>query len=102
ENQNTPLGEIYQGDATFLVRSQGQFQSLEDIRNIVVMTRENVPVYMRDIAEVKDTTEQRRSFMLINGKPGVQIQVQKQSGKNTVSVAGAVRREVERVNREVP
>jgi hydrophobic/amphiphilic exporter-1 (mainly G- bacteria), HAE1 family len=102
ENQNTPLGEIYQGDATYLVRSQGQFQSLEDIRNLVVMTRENVPVYLRDIAEVKDTTEQRRSFMLINGKPGVQIQVQKQSGKNTVAVAAAVRREVERVNREVP
>src|SRR5688572_17796615 len=102
ENQNTPLGEIYQGNATFLVRSQGQFQNLEDIRNVVVMTRESVPVYMRDIADVQDTTEQRRSFMLINGKPGVQIQVQKQSGKNTVSVAAAVRREVERVNREVP
>ena len=39
ENQNTPLGEVYQGDATFLVRSQGQFASLEDIRNLVVMTR---------------------------------------------------------------
>jgi hydrophobic/amphiphilic exporter-1 (mainly G- bacteria), HAE1 family len=102
ENQNTPLGEIYSGDAMYLVRSQGQFQNLEDIRNIVVMTRDNVPVYMRDIAEVKDTTEQRRSFMLINGKPGVQIQVQKQSGKNTVAVAAAVRREVERVNNEVP
>ena len=36
ENQNTPLGEVYQGDATFLVRSQGQFSSLEDIRNLVV------------------------------------------------------------------
>ncbi len=70
ENQNTPLGEIYQGNSTFLVRSQGQFQNLEDIRNVVVMTRESVPVYMRDIAEVQDTTEQRRSFMLINGKPG--------------------------------
>jgi HAE1 family hydrophobic/amphiphilic exporter-1 len=102
ENQNTPLGEIYSGDATFLVRSQGQFQNLEDIRNLVVMTRESVPVYLRDIAEVKDTTEQRRSFMLINGRPGVQIQVQKQSGKNTVAVAAAVRREVERVNNEVP
>jgi len=102
ENQNTPLGEIYQGNATFLVRSQGQFQNLEDIRNVVVMTRESVPVYMRDIAEVQDTTEQRRSFMLINGKPGVQIQVQKQSGKNTVAVAAAVRKEVERVNHEVP
>ena len=102
ENQNTPLGEIYQGDSTFLVRSQGQFQSLEDIRNLVVMTREGVPVYLRDIADVKDTTEQRRSFMRINGKPGVQIQVQKQSGKNTVAVAQGVSDEVERVNREVP
>jgi HAE1 family hydrophobic/amphiphilic exporter-1 len=102
ENQNTPLGEIYQGDATFLVRSQGQFQSLEDIRNLVVMTRQGVPVYVRDISEVRDTTEQRRSFMRIDGKPGVQIQVQKQSGKNTVEVARLVRAEVERVNKEVP
>ena len=60
ENQNTPLGEIFPGDAMFLVRSQGQFRSLEDIRNLVVLTREGVPVYLRDIAEVKDTTEQRR------------------------------------------
>jgi HAE1 family hydrophobic/amphiphilic exporter-1 len=102
ENQNTPLGEIYQGDATFLVRSQGQFQSVEDIRNLVVMTRQSVPVYLRDIADVQDTTEQRRQFMRINGRPGIQIQVQKQSGKNTVQVAELVRAEVERVNKEVP
>jgi HAE1 family hydrophobic/amphiphilic exporter-1 len=102
ENQNTPLGEIYQGDATFLLRSQGQFQSIDDIRNLVVMTRQNVPVYLRDIADVKDTTEERRSFMRINGKPGVQLQIQKQSGKNTVAVATGVRQEMERVNVETP
>ena len=101
ENQNTPLGEIYQGNSTFLLRAQGQFQSVEDIKNVVVLTREGVPVYMRDIADVKDATEQRRSFMRINGRPGVQIQIQKQSGKNTVAVAQGVRAEVERVNREV-
>jgi HAE1 family hydrophobic/amphiphilic exporter-1 len=102
ENQNTPLGEIYQGDATFLLRSQGQFQSIEDIRNLVVMTRTNVPVYLRDIADVLDTTEERRSIMRINGQPGVQLQIQKQSGKNTVAVAEGIRRELERVNTEVP
>ena len=102
ENQNTPLGEIYQGDSTFLVRSQGQFQSVEDIRNLVVVTRQGVPVYLRDIAEVKDTTEQRRNFMRINGNPGVQLQVQKQSGTNTVAVANAVEAEVKRTNVEVP
>jgi HAE1 family hydrophobic/amphiphilic exporter-1 len=102
ENQNTPLGEVYQGDSTFLLRSQGQFTSLEDIRNLVVMTREGVPVYLRDIADVRDSTEQRRSFMRINGQPGVQLQIQKQSGTNTVQVARAVVREMERTNREVP
>ena len=66
------------------------------------MTRQGVPVYLRDIADVQDTTEQRRQFMRINGRPGIQIQVQKQSGKNTVEVAKLVKAEVERVNKEVP
>ena len=102
ENQNTPLGEIYQGDSSFLVRSQGQFASLEDIRNVVVMTRQDVPVYLRDIAEVMDTTEERRAAMRIDGRPGVQIQIQKQSGKNTVAVANAAAAMAERISAEVP
>ncbi|HXW08469.1 MAG TPA: efflux RND transporter permease subunit [Vicinamibacterales bacterium] len=102
ENQNIPLGEIDEGDRTFLVRSQGQFESLDEIRNLVVMTRQGVPVYMRDIAEVSDSTEDFRSFTRINGKPGVRLRITKQSGTNTVQIADAVRAEVERINREVP
>ncbi len=101
ENQNTPLGEVVEGDTSYLLRSQGQFQSLEQIQDLVVMTRAGVPVYLRDIAEVKDTTEDLRSFMRINGKPGVRMQVSKQSGKNTVAIATAVKAEIERINRDV-
>src|ERR687897_1134802 len=47
ENQNIPLGEIDEGDTTYLVRSQGQFENLDEIRNLVVLTKNNsVPVYM--------------------------------------------------------
>ena len=102
ENQNLPLGEIDEGDRTFLVRSQGQFANLEEIRNLVVMTRGGVPVYLKDIAEVKDATEDFRSFTRINGKPGVRLRITKQSGQNTVQIADAVRAEAERINREVP
>ena len=49
-----------------------------------------MPIYLRDIAEVKDTTEDLRSFQRINGKPGVRMQVAKQSGKNTVAIADGV------------
>jgi HAE1 family hydrophobic/amphiphilic exporter-1 len=102
ENQNIPIGEVYQGDRAYLLRSQGQFESLDQIRDLVVLTKANVPVYLRDIAEVRDTTEDVRSILRINGRPGVRLQVTKQSGTNTVQVAQGVRAEMERVNREVP
>src|SRR5918995_1878137 len=101
ENQNIPLGEINDADRTLLLRSPGQFTNLDEIKNIVVTTRDGVPVYMRDIAEVRDTTEDRRSFMRINGVNGIRMQVTKQSGTNTVQIAQGVKREVERINSEV-
>jgi HAE1 family hydrophobic/amphiphilic exporter-1 len=102
ENQNIPLGEVDEGDTTYLVRSQGQYQNLEDIRNLVVLTRQGVPVYMRDIAVVSDATEDFRSFTRINGRPGVRMRITKQSGTNTVQIADGIRAEMERINREVP
>src|SRR4051812_15075980 len=102
ENQNTPLGEVTQGERTYLLRSQAQFQNLDEIRNLVVMTRNGVPIYMRDIADVKDSTEDVRSLLRINGRPGVRMQVQKQSGTNTVEIANAVRAEIARINIEMP
>ena len=102
ENQNVPLGEVDEGDTTYLLRSQGEFRDLDQIRSLVIQTKGGVPVYLRDIAEVSDTTEDLRSFTRINGAPGVRMRVTKQSGKNTVAIANAVRREIERTNREVP
>src|SRR5688500_6556881 len=102
ENQNTPLGEIDEGDLTYLVRSTGQFKNLEDIRNLVIMTRQGVNVYLRDIAEVRDATEDLRSFTRINGRPGIRMQVQKQSGQNTVAVAEGIRAEAAKINHELP
>ncbi|MGE5199974.1 MAG: efflux RND transporter permease subunit, partial [Rhodospirillaceae bacterium] len=102
ENQNTPLGEIDEGDTTYLLRSQGQFENLDQIRDLVVLSTGNVPVYLRDIADVKEATEDLRSFTRINGKPAIRMRVTKQSGENTVAIADLVKAEIERINREVP
>ena len=102
ENQNIPIGQLDEADMTHLLRSPGQFTSLEDIRNVVVLVRAGVPVYLRDIAEVSDGTEDREALVRIDGRPGVQISLRKQSGRNTVAVARAVREEVARINREMP
>jgi hydrophobic/amphiphilic exporter-1 (mainly G- bacteria), HAE1 family len=102
ENQNIPLGEIEDADRRFLLRSPGQYTSLDDIRNLIVMTRAGVPVYLKDIADVRDATEDRRSVMRINGRQGIRMRVQKQSGKNTVQVAEGVRAEIQRINMDTP
>jgi HAE1 family hydrophobic/amphiphilic exporter-1 len=101
ENQNIPVGEITEGDMTYLLRSAGQFETLEDIRSLVVLTKQGVPVYLRDLAEVKDSTEDLRSILRVNGKPGIRMRVTKQSGTNTVEIAQLVQAEVDRINREV-
>ncbi len=102
ENQNIPIGEVYQGDRALLLRSQGQYQNLEQIASTVVLTKNGVPVYLKDIADVSDSTEDVRSVLRINGRPGVRLAVTKQSGTNTVQIAQGVRAEIERINREVP
>ncbi|MDP3718611.1 MAG: efflux RND transporter permease subunit [Acidobacteriota bacterium] len=101
ENQNIPLGEVNDADRTLLLRSPGQFTNIDEIRNLVVLTRDGVPVYLRDVAEVRDTTEDRRSFMRINGTPGIRMQVTKQSGTNTIQIAEGVKREIEKINADV-
>jgi HAE1 family hydrophobic/amphiphilic exporter-1 len=101
ENQNIPLGEINDASRTLLLRSPGQFTNLDEIRNTIVMTRGSVPVYLKDIADVRDATEDRRAITRINGRPGIRMRVTKQSGTNTIQVASGVRKEMERINREV-
>jgi HAE1 family hydrophobic/amphiphilic exporter-1 len=72
ENQNVPLGELMEGDTSYLPAQPGRVQNLEQISDLVIQTKGGVPVYLRDLAVIKDTTEDLRSFTRIDGKPGVQ------------------------------
>ncbi len=53
---------------------------------------------MRDIADVTDSTEDRRSFMRINGVNGIRMQVTKQSGTNTIQIAEGVKKRSRRAS----
>ena len=57
ENQNTPLGEVMQGDATYLVRNRGQFNNLDDIRNLQSIT--NGRIRQRSTSEQRDPGNDR-------------------------------------------
>jgi len=100
ENRNIPAGLYEKGNSEVLVRTQGEFSSLEEIENTVVTMRQGTPIQIRDVADVVDSWEEVRQLVRIDGKPGVRISVSKQSGANTVTVADAVNAEI--VNDEDP
>jgi HAE1 family hydrophobic/amphiphilic exporter-1 len=102
ENRNIPAGLYDKGNFEILMRTQGEFASLDEIENTVITTRNGTPIQIRDVADVVDSWEEVRQIIRIDGNPGLRISVSKQSGANTVTVAEAAKAEIERINRDLP
>jgi HAE1 family hydrophobic/amphiphilic exporter-1 len=102
ENVNVPAGLYDKGNFEVLVRTQGEYRDLDEIRNTIITTRRGAPIRIRDVADVIDSWEEVRRIVRIDGKPGLRIAISKQSGSNTVFVAQGVRAEMERINRDIP
>ncbi len=102
ENLNRPVGPVREGDFEVLLRTQGEFQNVQDILNVGVATRNGVPVYIRDIATVEDSHEEIRYIVTVNGVPAVRMFVYKQSGANAVEVSEGVHREMAAIHADYP
>ncbi len=102
ENRNVPAGLYDRGNFEVLVRTQGEYSSLDEIRNTVITSRNGVPIRIQDVANVEDSWEEIRQHVRINNKSALRISINKQSGANTVNVAEGVKAEIERINRDIP
>lgn len=102
ENRNRPVGPMEEGKYEVLLRTQGEFQDVKEIENVVVASRGGVPIYLKDVAQVKDTHEEIRQMVRIDDKPSVRFSIRKQSGTNTVTVAEKVREELARLEKAFP
>lgn len=100
ENLNLPVGPVEEGNYELLLRTQGEFQSVDQIRNVVVTARNGIPIYIRDIARVEDSHEEVRQIVRVDDQPGLRLSIRKQAGSNTVHVAKAVHAELEKIRRD--
>ena len=86
ENMNLPAGYIEMGQTDYPLRIQGEFPESDVVKNIVISSYNGSNIYLKDIAEVRDTIRESKLDTRINGVKGMGIYVQKQSGGNTVKV----------------
>ena len=101
-NFELPAGRLDQPGSEILVRTMGRFQSLDDIKNVIVKNISGQPIRLSDIARVSDGIAERRSLSRYNGVEAVTLQISRQSGANTVEVADAVKRELGEIRKILP
>ena len=90
ENRNIPGGAFDIGSDTYSLRVQGEFTSTDHLKDLVVGSQGGRNVYLRDVARIEDTLEERAQETFNNGEQGAMIVVQKQSGANSVKISEEV------------
>jgi len=85
-NLNTTGNFFNRNGSEILIRNLGRLKTLEDLGNIVVGYRDNTPVLLSQVADVRFGARFKRGDGSINGKPSVIISVEKQPGASTVTL----------------
>ena len=102
-NLNLLSGEIKKERNKYLIRTIGEFETIDDIKNIGVSTTpDGSIVRLKDVAEVKDSYLEPTGYARINIRPIVSLYLQKESTGNTIQIANAVLKEMDKVRKIVP
>jgi len=103
ENLNLPGGYVLERHSEILVRTIGEYQSVEDIQKTIVgASPTGEPIFLRDVADVVDGLKETRFLARIQNKDGVIYIINKRSGANTVITARAVNKELEKIKETLP
>lgn len=102
ENVNTPAGDIVQGNSDLTVDMIGEFQNLDDVKNIMVPTSNSGTVRLGDIADVSFAYPTNDTSIKLNGQNAIAISIQKQSDANVVQTVDGVKKELDKIIKTLP
>jgi len=100
-NLDFPTGKIKDSDGQFIVRIAGKFNSIEELRNLVIAeSRQGGDIKLRDVAEIEDGIKEYTNLSRINGVTSVGMNVQKQTDANSVEVSKLVKAEIAKLEKQ--
>ncbi|MDH7598943.1 MAG: efflux RND transporter permease subunit [Sedimentisphaerales bacterium] len=102
ENVEQFGGRVTTGPKEIIVRTIGEYHNLDKIRDLVIVRDDHAKIFLRDIAEVEDASEEVRVITRLNGQPCVKLSVLKQASANTVEVVKAVSRRISELGPLLP
>ncbi|PUU85985.1 efflux RND transporter permease subunit, partial [Halanaerobium sp.] len=86
ENINFPGGRLTTNEQEYLLRTVGEYENLEEIKNLIISSTPQGKIYLKDLADVKDSFAEIRSKFRVEGQETVALNILKQQDANTVQV----------------
>lgn len=96
-NLDFPTGNLKTRENTTLIRLDGKYKDVEELRNLVLSNQDGVQIRLRDVAEVQDTQKDATKIARLNQENAILIQVMKQSDANAVEVSEGVKEAVRKI-----
>lgn len=95
ENMDVSGGLLEVGNMKRTLQVKGQFKNAFDIEKIIVRNTSGAPIYLKDIAAIRDTVKERESYARLNGKNVVTLNIIKRAGENLIETSDGVKKTVE-------
>jgi HAE1 family hydrophobic/amphiphilic exporter-1 len=102
ENVNLSGGRLEEGTQQYLVRTLNQFESVDEIAEVIVSTKDGKPIYLRDIATVRHGYKEREAITRLDGREAVEIAIYKEGDANAVAVAREIEKHLVRTKHILP
>ncbi|MBQ0029766.1 MAG: efflux RND transporter permease subunit [Paludibacteraceae bacterium] len=102
DNRNIPGGTFDLGSQTYALRVEGEYKDPRELANLVVGSRNGSIIYLKDVARIDDSVEERVQEAYNNGVVGGMIIVQKQSGANSVAISKKVMESLPKFQKTLP
>ena len=102
ENIDLPAGAITIGERYVLLRTMGEFSSLEDIGLVLVGYRNGIPIFLKDVAEISIDKLLQEEYVRAGGFYGVAVSVRRQPGHNTVKINDSVKAALKDLEKRLP
>lgn len=102
QNASVPGGNVSSSEREFSLRTAARLENETDFTDLVIATRDGVPIRVRDVGYAEDGTAERRTLARLDGEQTVTLEIIRQTGENTVEVIEDVKKNLEALRAELP
>ena len=102
ENVNVSAGGLQTPGTRFNVRVPAEFGDPEEVDNLLLTVRNGKPIYLKDVAQVRDTFKDRLTYSRLDGADSITLSVQKRAGANIITIARTIKEMLRQARSQAP